>query len=185
MTRFMLSILPDLRLQYIILKMDIRFLILMGVSGSGKTTVGKAIASKLGWDFYDADDFHPQENIIKMETGMPLNDSDRAPWLASLHDLIASCLTRNDAGILACSALKERYRQKLVEGNDGLQLIYLKGSYDLIWSRMSARQDHYMKPEMLQSQFEALEEPSDALTVDISLSVDEIVRVILQHMSSQ
>ncbi len=116
---------------------------------------------------------------------MPLNDSDRAPWLASLHDLIASCLTRNDPGILACSALKERYRQKLVEGNDGVQLIYLKGSYDLIWSRMSARQDHYMKPEMLQSQFEALEEPSDALTVDISLSVDEIVRVILQHMSSQ
>ena len=184
MTLLMLSILPDLRLQYIILKMDTHFLILMGVSGSGKTTVGKAISSKLGWDFYDADDFHPQENITKMDTGMPLNDSDRAPWLASLHDLIESCLTKSRPGVLACSALKECYRQKLLEGNDGVQLIYLKGSYDLIWSRMSMRKDHYMKPEMLQSQFEALEEPSDALTVDISLSVDEIVKVVLQYVGN-
>ena len=161
---------------------DTRFLIVMGVSGSGKTTVGKALASKLGWDFYDADDFHPPENITKMEQGIPLNDSDRSPWLASLHDLIESCLARNRPGILACSALKERYRQTLLEGNDAVQLIYLKGSYKLLWSRMSARTDHYMKPEMLQSQFEALEEPTNALTVDVSQSVAEIVREILQQL---
>src|SRR5687767_9940460 len=178
----MLSILPDLRLQFIILKMDTRFLILMGVSGSGKTTIGKALASKLGWDFYDADDFHPPENITKMEQGIPLNDSDRAPWLASLHDLIESYLARNRPAVLACSALKERYRQKLLEGNHGVQLIYLKGSYELLWSRMSARTDHYMKPEMLQSQFEALEEPAHAIVIDVSHSVEEIVQEILQQL---
>ena len=153
----------------------------MGVSGSGKTTVGQALASELGWDFYDADDFHPPENISKMENGIPLADADRVPWLAALHDLIESCLTRNRPGVLACSALKESYRQNLLEGNEDVQLIYLKGSYEKIWSRMAARKDHYMKPEMLKSQFEALEEPADALTVDVSLSVDEIVQEILHQ----
>ena len=153
----------------------------MGVSGSGKTTVGQALASELGWDFYDADDFHPPENISKMENGIPLADADRVPWLAALHDLIESCLTRNRPGVLACSALKESYRQNLLEGNEDVQLIYLKGSYEQIWSRMAARKDHYMKPEMLKSQFEALEEPADALTVDVSLSVDEIVQEILHQ----
>ena len=162
--------------------MDTGFLIVMGVSGSGKTTIGKAIADRLGWDFYDADDFHPQENITKMENGSPLTDSDRAPWLSSLHDLIASCLSRARPGVLACSALKERYRQKLLEGNEGVQLIYLRGSYDLIWSRMAARKNHYMKPEMLRSQFEALEEPTDALVVDISQSVDDIVQGTLRQI---
>jgi gluconokinase len=162
--------------------MDTRFVILMGVSGSGKTTIGKALASKLGWDFYDADDFHPPENITKMVRGIPLNDSDRAPWLASLHDLVESCLTQNRPGILACSALKEKYRQKLLEGNEGVRLIYLKGSYELLWSRMFARTDHYMKPEMLQSQFDALEEPADAIIIDISHSADEIVQEILQQL---
>ena len=178
----MFPILPDLRLQYITLKMDTRFFIVMGVSGSGKTTVGNALASELGWDFYDADDFHPPESISKMEDGIALTDSDRAPWLAALHRLIESCLTRNRPGVLACSALKERYRQRLIEGHDEVQLVYLRGSYELIWSRMSARKDHYMKPEMLTSQFEALEAPANALTVDISLPVDEIVQEILFQM---
>ena len=154
----------------------------MGVSGSGKTSVGKALASELGWDFYDADDFHPPENISKMENGIPLTDADRAPWLDSLHELIESTLRRNRPGVLACSALKESYRQELLEGNHHVQLIYLKGNYELIWSRMSARKDHYMKPEMLKSQFDALEEPSDALAVDISLSVDEVVQEIFRHL---
>ena len=161
---------------------SIRFFIVMGVSGSGKTSVGKSLAKHLGWDFYDADDFHPPENVAKMAKTIPLTDSDRAPWLAALHELISSSLARNLPGVLACSALKERYRQKLLEGNDGVGLIYLKGSYDLIWSRMSARKDHYMKPHMLQSQFETLEEPANALTVDITSSVNEIVKVILQNM---
>jgi gluconokinase len=162
--------------------MKTRFFILMGVSGCGKTSVGKALAEHLGWDFYDADDFHPPENIAKMADGIPLTDSDRAPWLASLHDLISSSLTQNRPGVLSCSALKERYRQQLMEGNEAVQLVYLMGGYDLIWSRMSARKEHYMKPHMLQSQFDALEEPTNALTVDIAHSVDEILKLILQNM---
>ena len=160
----------------------IRFFIVMGVSGSGKTSVGKSLAEHLGWDFYDADDFHPPANVEKMVNGIPLDDSDRAPWLASLHDLISSSLIQSRPGVLACSALKERYRQRLLEGNAGVQLVYLKGSYDLIWSRMIVRKDHYMKPHMLQGQFDAIEEPSDALTVDISLSVDEILQVVIKQM---
>ena len=161
--------------------MKVRFFVVMGVSGCGKSSVGEALANQLGWDFYDADDFHPPENVAKMASGTPLNDSDRAPWLATLHDLISSNLTRNQPGVLACSALKERYRQQLLDGNPNVQIVYLKGSYDLIWSRMSAPEDHYMKPHMLRSQFDALEEPTDALTVDISVSVDEIVQEILRH----
>jgi len=154
------------------------FYIIMGVSGCGKTSVGKVLAEQLGWNFYDADDFHPPENIAKMAIGTPLTDADRAPWLESLRALIASCLRTDKPGVLACSALKERYRQILLEGNPGAQLVYLRGSYDLIWSRMARRPGHYMKPEMLQSQFDALEEPQDALTLDVSLSVEQIVNIL-------
>jgi gluconokinase len=160
----------------------IRFLIVMGVSGCGKSSVGKALAEQLGWDFYDADDFHPPENVSKMANGIPLTDSDRAPWLAALHDLISSSLAQDHPGVLACSALKERYRRQLLEDNEGVQLVYLKGSHELISSRMSTRKDHYMKPEMLQSQFDALEEPANALTIDISISIDEIIGVILDQI---
>jgi len=163
--------------------MSIRFIIVIGVAGCGKTSVGKALAEHLGWDFYDADDFHPPENVAKMADGIPLDDSDRAPWLAALHDLISSSLRRNQPGVLACSALKERYRRQLLEGNEDVQLVYLKGSYDLIWSRMEKRTDHYMKPQMLKSQFEALEEPTNALTVDISGSVDDILLNTLKLLS--
>jgi gluconokinase len=156
----------------------------MGVSGSGKTSVGKALAEHLRWEFYDADDFHPPENVAKMASGIPLDDSDRVPWLAALHDLISSSLRQNKSGVLACSALKERYRQKLMNGSEGVQLVYLKGSYDLIWSRMATRTDHYMQPQMLQSQFDALEEPSNALTVDISLSVEEIAQFVIKQIES-
>lgn len=160
-----------------------RFIIVMGVSGSGKTSVGRLLAEHLGWDFYDADDFHPPANIAKMANGIPLDDSDRAPWLDSLNELISSCLTQMHPGVLACSALKARYRAKLLEGNDDVLIVYLKGSYDLIWSRMENRTDHYMKPHMLKSQFETLEEPESALIVDISLSMEEIMRRILQQIS--
>jgi gluconokinase len=159
-----------------------RFFIVMGVSGCGKSSVGQSLAQFLGWDFYDADDFHPPENVAKMANGIPLDDSDRAPWLASLHELISSSLKADRPGVLACSALKESYRQRLIDGNDGVQIIYLKGTYELIWSRMETRTDHYMKPHMLKSQFEALEEPINALTIDISMSLDEIVQEILLHM---
>src|SRR5690349_3315203 len=115
---------------------SIRFIIVMGVSGSGKTSVGKALAERLKWDFYDADDFHPPANVLKMANGPPLDDADRAPWLAALHQLISDSLRQARPGVLACSALKESYRQKLLQGNAGVQLVYLKGSYELIWSRM-------------------------------------------------
>lgn len=158
-----------------------RYFIVMGVSGTGKTSVGKYLAENLGWDFYDADDFHPPTNISKMANGIPLDDSDRIPWLAALHDLISSNLKHNEPGVLACSALKEGYRQQLMDGNEGVKLVYLKGTYDLIWSRMIVRKDHFMKPEMLKTQFDTLEEPANALTIDISGSVDEIVREILKY----
>ena len=161
---------------------NIRFFIVMGVSGSGKTSVGKSLAEHLGWDFYDADDFHPPANVEKMSNGMPLDDSDRIPWLASLHDLISASLIDNQHGVLACSALKERYRQRLLQRNTGVQIVFLKGSYELIWSRMTRRKNHYMKADMLKSQFDALEEPADALTADISLPVEEIVQAILRQM---
>lgn len=158
-----------------------RFFMVMGVSGSGKTRVGKSLAEYLGWDFYDADDFHPPENVSKMAAGIPLSDSDRAPWLAALHELISSSLMQDQPGVLACSALKQQYRQQLLEGNADVQIIYLKGSYELIWSRMSTRKDHYMKPHMLQSQFDVLEEPTSALIIDISLPADDIVQEILKR----
>lgn len=163
--------------------MKTRFFIMIGVSGCGKTSVGQLLARSLGWDFYDADDFHPPENVSKMANGIPLTDSDRAPWLASLHDLISSSLKADRPGVLACSALKERYRRQLMDDNEGVQLVHLKGSYDLIWSRMETRTDHYMKPHMLKSQFEALEEPVDALTIDIALPQEEIVQEIISNMS--
>jgi gluconokinase len=162
--------------------MKIRFFIVMGVSGCGKSSVGQSLAQFLGWDFYDADDFHPPENVAKMASGTPLDDSDRAPWLASLNELISSSLKADKPGVLACSALKDRYRKQLTNGNSGVQIVYLKGSYELIWSRMEKRTDHYMKPHMLKSQFETLEEPSNALTIDIALPLDDIVQEILEHM---
>ena len=157
--------------------MQTRFFIIMGVSGCGKTAVGQALAKELGWEFFDGDDFHPPANITKMAGGLPLTDEERAPWLTALHDLIA----QKSPGVLACSALKERYRQTLLAGNPQVQIVYLKGSYELIWSRMLLRTGHYMKPQMLQSQFGALEEPVDALTVDIALPVDEIVEKIMRQ----
>ena len=165
--------------------MNTRFIIVMGVAGCGKTTVGKSPAKHMGWDFYDADDFHPPENIAKMANGIPLNDADRSPWLASLRNLISSSLIENRPGVLACSALKESYRQQLLTDSDDAQIVFLKGNYDLIWSRLSMRNDHYMKPQMLQSQFETLEEPANTLTVDISKSINDIVQEILIGLTPQ
>jgi len=156
----------------------------MGVSGSGKTTVGEALAQRLGWIFFDADDFHPAENIMKMRNGIPLTDADRTPWLDALHQLLSSTLAAGRHPILACSALKQQYRVQLLQGLDGMDLIFLKGTFDLIWSRMSARQGHYMKPEMLRSQFATLEEPQHVFVLDISMTVEDMIDTIIARYFS-
>lgn len=154
--------------------------VLMGVSGCGKTSVGKRLSQLLGWPFYDGDDFHPQENVAKMAAGVPLNDDDRAPWLTALRDLIADHLQQGQSMLLACSALKQRYRDQLANGNPGTVFVYLKGDFDLIFSRMQARSGHYMKAEMLRSQFQALEEPDNAICVNITQKVEQITDQIIQ-----
>ena len=158
-----------------------RFYVVMGVSGCGKTTVGEVLAAHLNCRLYDADDFHPAQNIDKMARGIPLNDEDRAPWLANLAGLIAEHLDEGETAVLACSALKKSYRDQL-RVNEQVQFIYLEGDFDLIWKRMQARTDHYMKPEMLYSQFATLEPPlqDEAIWVSINQSVDEILAQVLK-----
>jgi gluconokinase len=158
-------------------------IILMGVSGCGKTAVGQQLSGILGWPFFDGDDFHPDENIAKMSKGIPLNDQDRANWLVSLHDLIAEHLRVGRSMLLACSALKQKYRDQLSGGNPEIVFVYLKGSYDLIFSRMTDRASHYMKANMLQSQFATLEEPADALVIKIDQSVESIAKQILRELN--
>ncbi len=160
----------------------IRFFIVMGVSGSGKSSVGRALAARLGWDFYDADDFPPPANIAKMSSGIPLSDEDRAPWLASLRDLVFTSLQHHRPAVLACSALKESYRQTLQTQNPAVRLVYLKGSYAQIEARMAQRENHYMKPAMLQSQFLALEEPHNAQVLSVELSIEELVSEIMSAL---
>lgn len=160
-------------------------IVIMGVSGSGKTTVGQALAERLALRFYDADDFHPQENVEKMAKGTPLNDADRWPWLKRLRALIVTCLSEGQTAVLACSALKEKYRQILKQGNADVKIIYLKGSFDLFWERMKGREGHYMKANMLQSQFDALEEPTsqEAITISADQNVAAIVDEIVATLS--
>lgn len=150
-------------------------IIVMGVSGSGKSTIGRKLATVLNHPFFDADDYHPPANIAKMATGTPLNDDDRAPWLAILRDLINVHTRANRPVIIACSALKKAYRDMLKDGNDGVQIVYLHGSYETILARMQARGNHFMRPAMLQSQFATLEEPAHAIRVDIDLPPYQIV----------
>ena len=153
-------------------------IVLMGVTGSGKTTVGKLLSADLGWPYFDADDFHSEQNIEKMKSGMPLNDADRAPWLESLRELIRDCLTRSENAVLACSALKKSYRREFLMLDERVQLVYLKGDYQMIRDRLAQRRGHYMDPTLLESQFETLEEPKECLRIDASSDPTVIVNII-------
>jgi len=154
---------------------------IMGVSGSGKSTVGKQLADHLQIPFYDGDDFHPEANIRKMQSGQPLNDDDRAGWLDSIQKFAVEALSQGSL-IIACSALKAIYRQTLNEGISS-QWIYLKGDYELIWERMQTRQGHFMPAKLLQSQFDALEEPTGKEI--ITASIDQPIEAIIQDILTQ
>jgi gluconokinase len=157
-------------------------ILVMGVSGSGKTSVGKKLAESLGYKFADADDFHSPENIEKMYNGVALDDADRLPWLQKIQDAIKQCLEENTNLVLTCSALKEGYRQMLLIDGESVKLVYLKGSFELIHKRLKERLNHFMSEKLLESQFDILEEPLDAITVDISEPLEVIVQEIVDKL---
>ena len=162
-------------------------LVIMGVSGSGKTTIGQLLSAELICSFIDGDDFHPPVNIKKMSSGEALTDEDRWPWLEILTDKIREHIQQEQSMVLACSALKKSYREILCVERELVQFIYLKGDYATIVRRMQSRENHFMTKSLLQSQFAALEEPEDAIVVDISLSPSEIltsIRGLLQLKAS-
>lgn len=149
--------------------------VVMGVSGSGKTTVGKLLAQNLGWKYLEGDDFHSAENIKKMSNGISLTDEDRMPWLARIKNEIDYYFENGSDVVLACSALQENYRTYLAAGISTIRFLYLKGESAVIRERMKSRGDHYMKSEMLNSQFSSLEEPTDAIVADITRAPQDIV----------
>jgi gluconokinase len=156
--------------------------IVMGTTGSGKTTIGGLLAKRLGWEFVDADDFHPPANVEKMKHGIPLTDADREPWLKALHDKIVQWNTERRNVVLACSALKQGYRDELQAGS-GVKFVYLKGSYELFSKRVLARKGHFAKQDLLVSQFATLEEPADAVTADAALAPEQIVAEVRRQLN--
>jgi gluconokinase len=160
-------------------------LIVMGVSGSGKTTIATLLAKRLGWPFRDADEFHPQANIDKMKSGVPLTDVDRRPWLRAIAAWIDEELARGAKAIVTCSALKRSYRDIIIDGRKDICLIYLKGEKALLESRLAKRHGHFMPRSLLQSQFDDLEEPGadeNPLTVSVDATPDSIVTQILDRL---
>jgi len=158
-------------------------ILLMGVSGSGKTTLGQALARELGWHFADADAFHSAANVAKMHAGQPLNDTDRALWIASLHRRLAESLAKMQPTVLACSALRKRYRTQLLDGfpPHAVRLVYLQGSRELLATRLATRRNHFMPAALLGSQLATLEEPGtdeNALVLDIARPLTELVSQI-------
>lgn len=148
--------------------------VVMGVSGCGKSSVGEALARRLQARFIDADDFHPAANVEKMRRGVPLDDDDRAPWLARLNEVLREHVGRAEPVVLACSALRARYRDALARDLPGLRFVHLSGSYELIAARLAQRSHRYMPPSLLRSQFDALEPPADAVVVDIAADVESV-----------
>jgi gluconokinase len=159
--------------------------VLMGVSGSGKTTIGTLLAQRTGTIFADADDYHPQANKDKMHAGIPLNDEDRQPWLETLNALLRKWYQSGEGGVLACSALKEKYRQTLESGipANAIAFVWLDGDKELLAERLAARHHSYMNPKLLDSQLATLEPPKDALRVNIGQPEEQIVKQILEHVA--
>lgn len=155
--------------------------VLMGVTASGKTTIGKLLAAKAGWQFAEGDDYHSQANRDKMHRGVPLDDQDRAPWLASLHELLLGWGRSGMNGILACSALKQKYREELAREipPENLRFAFLDVPRDELERRLANRKGHYMNPSLLQSQLDTLEVPKDALRLDGTQAAEAIVEAIL------
>lgn len=158
--------------------------IVMGVSGSGKTTVAARLAEELNWHFSDADSFHSPQNVEKMSKGISLTDADRQPWLHAMRQQIARWLLARKNVVLACSALKAAYRQKLYCDRDRVKLVYLQGSFELIEQRMRSRHNHFMPKALLKSQFDTLEEPDpqNTLYIDAALPVEKIIPKIAQYV---
>jgi carbohydrate kinase (thermoresistant glucokinase family) len=168
------------------MKMPPAVVIVMGVSSSGKTTVGELLAARLGWAFEDGDRFHPAANVDKMKSGVALTDEDRRPWLHAIAAWIDDTRRTGGHGVIACSALKRRYRDILIGGRADVRLVYLEGSEALVARRMAARHGHFMPPALLHSQFEALEPPrpdENPITVPIDLTPEEIVGRILPALA--
>lgn len=159
--------------------------VLMGVSGSGKTTVGELLASSLGWSYFDADDFHPAANVAKMRSGIPLQDADRWPWLDAINDLLKQHTRRGEHVVLGCSALKQVYRDRIADQLEDVVWVYLKGDFDLIRQRLAARKGHYMPASLLQSQFATLEEPQNAIVIDIHVDADAIRAAIERALANR
>jgi len=160
-------------------------LIVMGVSGSGKSTIGETLAERLGWTFEDGDRFHPAANVAKMSAGHPLTDADRRPWLQAIADEIDGVCKAGEREVIACSALKRAYREILVHGRSDVRIVFLDGTQDLIAARLAARKGHFMPPGLLASQFGTLEPPAGnehPITVSIDATVETIVDDIVRQL---
>ncbi|MGF1493239.1 MAG: gluconokinase [Microcoleaceae cyanobacterium] len=157
--------------------------LIIGVSGSGKSTVGKLLASQLDYEFFDGDDFHSSENREKMQQNISLTDADRLPWLEKLQTEIRVWLQENRNVVLACSALKQNYREILLQDPEHMRLVYLQGSFEVIKHRLEQRTNHFMKVDLLQSQFDTLEEPTNAIRVNINQPLEKIVQQIQNSLS--